>query len=77
MLYSPSSGLIRRSLRESPWAIDANKVNNAINFFRKGGNIMENYEINFEEIEELEDMEIPAGSGFGCNCGSGASLAKK
>lgn len=30
---------------------------------------MENYEINFEEIEELEEMELPAGgSGFGCTC---------
>ena len=37
---------------------------------------MENYEINFEEIEELEDMEIPAGSGFGCDCGS-ATVKKK
>ena len=35
----------------------------------EGGNIMENYEINFEEIEELENVETPAGTGFGCDCG--------
>lgn len=30
---------------------------------------MEDYEINFEELENLEDLELPAGgSGFGCNC---------
>ena len=40
---------------------------------------MENYEINFEDIEELEDLEIPAGgSGFGCDCGGGkATVAKE
>ena len=31
---------------------------------------MENYEILFSEIEERENVEIPAGSGFGCNCAS-------
>ena len=29
---------------------------------------MENYEVNFEEMEELEDTELPAGCGFGCIC---------
>lgn len=30
---------------------------------------MENFEINFEEIDELEDVEVLAGgSGFGCDC---------
>lgn len=30
---------------------------------------MENYEIDFEEIEELEETEQPEGGcGFGCNC---------
>ena len=29
---------------------------------------MENYEIDFEEIEELEETELPEGCGFGCNC---------
>lgn len=34
---------------------------------------MENYEINFEELEDLEDLELPAGgSGFGCNCADAA-----
>ena len=37
---------------------------------------MENYEILFSEIEELENVEIPAGSGFGCNCGSSGSTTK-
>ena len=32
---------------------------------------MEQYEGDFEEIEELEDVEMPAGgSGFGCTCAS-------
>lgn len=39
---------------------------------------MENFEINFDEIEELEEMEIPAGgSGFGCDCGGGAATSVK
>lgn len=34
---------------------------------------MEKFEINFDEIEELENIELPAGgSGFGCTC-SGAT----
>lgn len=32
---------------------------------------MEAYEINFEDIKELEGLELPAGgSGFGCTCSS-------
>ncbi len=38
---------------------------------------MEKYEVNFEEIKELEEMELPAGgSGFGCNCLDAAETAK-
>lgn len=29
---------------------------------------MENYEIYFEDLEEFEETEIPAGCGFGCIC---------
>ena len=31
----------------------------------------EEFEINIDEIEELENVELPErGCGFGCNCGS-------
>jgi hypothetical protein len=36
---------------------------------------MENYEINFEELEDLEDLELPAGgSGFGCTCSGAVAM---
>ncbi len=38
---------------------------------------MENYEINFEEIEQLEEVETPAGTGFGCDCNGVQVKAKK
>ena len=32
---------------------------------------MERFEINFDEINELQDIELPTGgSGFGCTCNS-------
>lgn len=38
---------------------------------------MERFEINLDEINELEDIELPAGgSGFGCTC-SGAAVEKQ
>ena len=52
-----------------------NQINKKQNF--KEANIMENYEINFEEIEELETVETPAGCGFGCDCGGVVVKAAK
>ena len=35
---------------------------------------MEEYEIKLDEIEELEEAELPAGCGFGCICSDAAML---
>lgn len=44
---------------------------------KKGDVYMERFEINLDEINELEDIELPAGgSGFGCTC-SGAAVEKQ